>query len=82
AQQLPGPLSADLLDAAGASFTTGLNAVGGVGSAIFVGMAILAAVALRHVRPSGESLQADESAVGTSAAPVGVEESLVGGVDA
>ncbi|HMG31954.1 MAG TPA: MFS transporter [Jiangellaceae bacterium] len=82
AQQLPDPLSAELLDAAAAAFTTGLNAVGGIGSAIFVGMAILAAAALRHVRPSGEAVQVDESAVGTNTAPAGVEESLVGGVDA
>jgi DHA2 family multidrug resistance protein-like MFS transporter len=57
AQQLPGPLSADLLDAARAAFTAGLNVVGGVGAAIFLGLAITAAAALRHVRAGDEAGQ-------------------------
>jgi DHA2 family multidrug resistance protein-like MFS transporter len=57
AQHLPGPLSADLLDAARAAFTAGLNVVGGVGAAIFLGLAITAAAALRHVRAGDEAGQ-------------------------
>jgi DHA2 family multidrug resistance protein-like MFS transporter len=53
AGQLSGPLGADLLDAARTAFTSGLTTVAGVGAAIFVGLAVLAALAFRHVSPTG-----------------------------
>jgi DHA2 family multidrug resistance protein-like MFS transporter len=59
AQHLPGTLGAGLLDAARTAFTTGLNTVAGVGAAVFLGLAILAAVAFRHL-PSGMAAAAAE----------------------
>jgi DHA2 family multidrug resistance protein-like MFS transporter len=53
AQHLPGPLGAELLDAARTAFTAGLTTVAGVGAAVFVALAVLAAVAFRHVPPTG-----------------------------
>ena len=53
AAQLPAALGADLLDGARAAFTAGLNVVFGVGAAVFVGLAILAAALLRHLSPAG-----------------------------
>ncbi|PZG00291.1 MFS transporter [Micromonospora deserti] len=61
AQQLPGPLGADLLDAARAAFTAGLTTVAGVGAAIFVGLAVLAALAFRHVPRTGATPEADQA---------------------
>jgi DHA2 family multidrug resistance protein-like MFS transporter len=46
---LPASVGAELLDVARASFTSGFNVVGGVGAVIFAGLAVLAAVALRHI---------------------------------
>jgi DHA2 family multidrug resistance protein-like MFS transporter len=63
AQHLPGPLGADLLDAARTAFTAGLTTVAGVGAAVFVVLAVLAAFAFRHVSPTGTAtvpeIQAD-----------------------
>jgi DHA2 family multidrug resistance protein-like MFS transporter len=53
AQHLPQPLGPDLLDAARNAFTTGLTAVAGVGATVFTGLALLAALAFRHVPPTG-----------------------------
>jgi DHA2 family multidrug resistance protein-like MFS transporter len=80
AQQLPGPLSADLLDAARAAFTAGLNVVGGVGAAIFLWLAVTAAAALRHVRAGGEAGQS--APVDAEVETADVESSVVGGGDA
>ncbi|HEX7744977.1 MAG TPA: MFS transporter [Micromonosporaceae bacterium] len=66
AQHLPGALGADLLDAARTAFTAGLTTVAGVGAAVFVGLAVLAAVAFRHVPATGT---APESRVDTDQAP-------------
>jgi DHA2 family multidrug resistance protein-like MFS transporter len=55
AGQLPGPLGHGLLDAGGTAFAGGLNAVAGVGAAVFVILAVLAAAALRHVPPTGHT---------------------------
>jgi DHA2 family multidrug resistance protein-like MFS transporter len=52
AQHLPGPLGADLFDAARTAFTAGLTTVAGLGAAIFIGLAVLAAVAFRHASPT------------------------------
>jgi DHA2 family multidrug resistance protein-like MFS transporter len=49
AGQLSGPLGADLLDAAREAFTAGLTTVAGVGAAIFVALAVVAARAFRQV---------------------------------
>jgi DHA2 family multidrug resistance protein-like MFS transporter len=53
ARHLPGPLAADLLDAARTAFTAGLTTVAWVGSATLVGLAVLVALAFRHVPPTG-----------------------------
>ena len=79
AQQLPGPLSADLLDAARAAFTAGLNVVGGVGAAIFLWLAVTAAAALRHVRARGEAGQS--APVDAEVETADVVWSLGGGAD-
>src|SRR6266545_4455102 len=52
-QHLPGPLGADLLDAARTAFTAGLDTVAGVGAVVFTALAVLAAVAFRHVPATG-----------------------------
>jgi MFS transporter, DHA2 family, multidrug resistance protein len=49
AQQLSGPLGADLLDAAREAFTAGLTTVAGVGAAVFIALAVVAARAFRQV---------------------------------
>ena len=53
AQHLRGSLGADLLDGARTAFTAGLTTVAGVGAAVFIGLAVLAAVAFRHVPATG-----------------------------
>jgi len=55
AQHLPGQVGAVLLGPAGEAFTSGLHAVVGVGAAVFVALAILAASVLHHVPPSGQT---------------------------
>jgi MFS transporter, DHA2 family, multidrug resistance protein len=47
-QHLPATAGTDLLDAARAAFTAGLNTVGAIGGVIFLGLAVLVAVAFRH----------------------------------
>jgi DHA2 family multidrug resistance protein-like MFS transporter len=61
AQHLPGTLGADLLDAARTAFTSGLTTVAAVGAAIFVGLAVLAALAFRHVSPTGTPTEPDRA---------------------
>jgi DHA2 family multidrug resistance protein-like MFS transporter len=53
AQLLPGALGADLLDAARGAFTAGVTTVAGVGTAAFLVLAVLAALAFRHIPPTG-----------------------------
>ncbi len=53
AQHLPGSLGAELLDAARTAFTAGLTTVAGVGAAVFIALAFLAAVAFRNVPSAG-----------------------------
>jgi MFS transporter, DHA2 family, multidrug resistance protein len=48
-----GPAGAELLGAARDAFTTGLNAVAVVAAVVFAGLAVLAAVVLRHIPPIG-----------------------------
>lgn len=45
---LPGQLGADLLDAARAAFTSGVNVVGAIGAAVFLTLAVLAIAVLRR----------------------------------
>jgi DHA2 family multidrug resistance protein-like MFS transporter len=54
ADQLPGPLAAELLNTAREAFTQGLQVSAITSAAIVLGMAILTAVLLRHVRPGSE----------------------------
>jgi MFS transporter, DHA2 family, multidrug resistance protein len=55
AAQLPGDVGALLTAAAREAFTTGLNTAAGVGSVVFVAMAVLALSRMQHLRPSGEA---------------------------
>lgn len=68
AAHLPGQLGAALLTPAREAFTNGLNATAGIGAMLFIGLAILVATQLRHVRPFGE--------VEAEAAQVTLQESL------
>ncbi|HEY7488691.1 MAG TPA: MFS transporter [Streptosporangiaceae bacterium] len=54
AGHLPAAVGGELLDSARAAFTSGLNAAAVLGAVLFVGLTVLAATALRHVRPSVE----------------------------
>jgi MFS transporter, DHA2 family, multidrug resistance protein len=71
AGRLPAGPAAELLGAAREAFTAGLNAAAGVGAVLFLSLAILAAILLRHVRPYEEDEETDE----TEMAPVAVEPS-------
>jgi DHA2 family multidrug resistance protein-like MFS transporter len=53
AEQLPGALGADLLEAAQAAFTTSLHVTGVVIGVAMLGLAALAVARLRHVPPTG-----------------------------
>jgi DHA2 family multidrug resistance protein-like MFS transporter len=64
ADQLPTGLSADLLEAARHAFTSALNTVAGVSGIAFIGLAIIAAVSLRRVRPVGEAEASDDEQAG------------------
>lgn len=73
ASGLPSGPSAQLLDAARRSFTAGLNAAADVGAVLFLALAVLAAILLGHVRPSGEE-QPNTEPAGAVAGNVGVDE--------
>jgi DHA2 family multidrug resistance protein-like MFS transporter len=66
AQHLSGSLGADLMDAARTAFTAGLTTVAGVGAVVFTALAVLAAVAFRHVPATGTQEPAPAT---TDAAP-------------
>jgi MFS transporter, DHA2 family, multidrug resistance protein len=68
AEQLPTPLGSELLDAASEAFTSGLNVVAAIGAVIFIALAVLTAVALRHVPPTGETKQAEDVPTSTPGA--------------
>jgi MFS transporter, DHA2 family, multidrug resistance protein len=55
ARDLPGSVAADLVEAAGNAFTSAVTTVAGVGVAVFVGLAVLVAVAFRTVPPTPPS---------------------------
>jgi DHA2 family multidrug resistance protein-like MFS transporter len=46
--QLPGPLGAELLDAAHDAFATALNVAAGVGALLFIGLAVVTVTMLRR----------------------------------
>jgi DHA2 family multidrug resistance protein-like MFS transporter len=69
AQHLSGALGADLLDGARTAFTAALTTVAGLGAAIFVGLAVLAAVTFRHVPATGTAPEARTDAHPTGTAP-------------
>jgi DHA2 family multidrug resistance protein-like MFS transporter len=54
AGRLPGQLGEVLLQAARQAFTQGLHVVFAISAATVTGAAILAAIQLRHLRPSAE----------------------------
>ena len=56
AGQLPGQLGQELLQAARQAFTQGLHVVFAISAAAVIGAAILAAIQLRHLRPSTEPI--------------------------
>ncbi len=74
---LPNPLGIELLDTAREAFTVGLNATAGIGAAVFACLAIVAAVALRHVPPTGESEQVEGVPPATPVADHDPEEAPV-----
>jgi DHA2 family multidrug resistance protein-like MFS transporter len=77
ADQLPGPLGAELLDAAREAFTQGLQLTAIASAAIVLGMAILTVVLLRHVRTGSEpDDQADTEPAGAVASEAGIEKAL------
>ncbi|MEU0493053.1 MFS transporter [Nocardiopsis sp. NPDC006139] len=61
AADLPAPVARDLLDTAAAAFTSSLTTVAWISAALAVGIAVLAAVALRRVPPTGAA-EAEEGA--------------------
>jgi DHA2 family multidrug resistance protein-like MFS transporter len=52
ARDLPASVAAGLVEAAGTAFTSAVTTVAGVGVAVFVGLAVLVAVAFRTVPPT------------------------------
>lgn len=68
-ERLPGPLGAELLDSAREAFTAGLNATAGTSAAVFAILAVVAAVALRHVPATGEA-RPDGAEDATASAPI------------
>ena len=60
ARDLPGSVAADLVEAAGTAFTSAVTTVAGVGVAVFVGLAVLVAVAFRNVPPTPPTEVPDE----------------------
>jgi len=78
AGQLPEQLGAALLDAARGAFTQGLQLTAAISAAVAVGIAILAAVLLRHVGAGSEPAeQPDPERQAMAAGDVGVEGPLV-----
>ncbi|MFL1380157.1 MFS transporter [Nocardiopsis protaetiae] len=57
AADLPAPVAGELLDAAAAAFTSSLTTVAWISAALAVGIAVLAAVALRRVPPTGAAAE-------------------------
>lgn len=79
AGDLPAPLASDLLEAAREAFATALDTVAVVSAIVLVGLAILAAVTLRGLRPLGEPSPGDEEA---GRLPASVSEIAIDGLEA
>ena len=79
AGDLPDPLASDLLEAAREAFTTALDTVAVVSAIVLVGLAILAAISLRRLRPLGEPSPGAEEA---GRRPASVSEIAIDGLDA
>jgi DHA2 family multidrug resistance protein-like MFS transporter len=79
AGDLPDPLASNLLEAAREAFTTALDTVAVVSAIVLAGLAILAAVTLRRLRPLGEPSPGAEEA---GRRPASVSEIAIDGLDA
>jgi DHA2 family multidrug resistance protein-like MFS transporter len=74
AGQLPGPAGAALLDSAREAFTGGMHVIAFLSAAVFVGLAVLVLVALRHLPPTGAAatgVPAETDAAAPVLEPVG-----------
>ena len=60
AAQLPGSLGAEVLDVARDAFVLGMQAAAAISAVVAIGVAVLALVLLRHVRPGGEAASEPE----------------------
>jgi DHA2 family multidrug resistance protein-like MFS transporter len=60
ARELPGSMAAELVDAARTAFTDAVSTVAGVGAVVFLGLAVLVAVAFRTVPPTATPEVVDE----------------------
>lgn len=69
AAQLPEPLGGTLLGTAREAFTSGFNVAAAVGVPAAIGLAVLAVVLLRHVRPAGAAAEHRDPEPGTVPAP-------------
>jgi MFS transporter, DHA2 family, multidrug resistance protein len=68
AGQLHGQAAADVLQAARAAFTSGVDVAAGISAVIMAALALVAVARLRRVTPSDEAGQADEAAAETAEA--------------
>ncbi len=80
AAHVPGRIGAGLLEAAHQAFTTALNMVAGISAIVFVGLAVLAAISLRELRPVGESEAKDAEEAG--GVPASLSEIAVSSLEA
>jgi DHA2 family multidrug resistance protein-like MFS transporter len=80
AAHVPGRSGAGLLEAAHQAFTTALNTVAGISAIVFVGLAVLAAISLRELRPVGESEAKDAQEAG--GVPASLSEIAVSSLEA
>jgi DHA2 family multidrug resistance protein-like MFS transporter len=76
----PGRIGAGLLEAAHQAFTTAVNTVAGISAIVFVGLAVLAAISLRELRPVGESEAKDVQEAG--GVPASLSEIAVSSLEA
>ena len=68
AHTMPSSMGAELLAPAQSAFTTGLQASAFFGAVVFAGLAVLSAVAFRHIRPYGETAATPESPLAAESA--------------
>jgi DHA2 family multidrug resistance protein-like MFS transporter len=70
AATLPGQLGTELLTAAQAAFTHGLQLTAGISAVVALGVAVLAAAMLRHVRPADAGAAHEPSEITPTEEPV------------